>query len=106
MGQKQTKKGSLVQSALCAKQFRQVQAGGCSPAYNQALLALAAEMGVKYYDCTSFLKDSTGWLKSSYNAGDGVHWKSAAYHEYAKLLTAYDKSLDERIMDLQTFHID
>ncbi|MDE6887946.1 MAG: fibronectin type III domain-containing protein [Eubacterium sp.] len=64
------------------------------PAYNQALSALAAEMGVKYYDCTGFLKDSTGWLKSSYNAGDGVHWKSAAYHEYAKRLTAYDKSLD------------
>ncbi len=64
------------------------------PAYNQALSVLAAEMGVKYYDCTGFLKDSTGWLKSSYNAGDGVHWKSAAYHEYAKRLTAYDKSLD------------
>lgn len=64
------------------------------PAYNQALRALAAEMGVRYYDCTGFLKDSTGWLKSSYNAGDGVHWTSAAYHEYAKRLTAYDKSLD------------
>lgn len=64
------------------------------PAYNQALSALAAEMGVKYYDCTGFLKDSTGWLKSAYNAGDGVHWKAAAYHEYAKRLTVYDKSLD------------
>lgn len=64
------------------------------PAYNQGLSALAKEMGVKYYDCTGFLKDSTGWLKSSYNAGDGVHWQPAAYHEYAKYLTAYDKSLD------------
>ena len=64
------------------------------PAYNQSLCALAKEMGVKYYDCTGFLKDSTGWLKSSYNAGDGVHWQPAAYHEYARRLTAYDKSLD------------
>lgn len=64
------------------------------PAYNQGLSALAKEMGVKYYDCTGFLKDSTGWLKNSYNAGDGVHWQPAAYHEYAKYLTAYDKSLD------------
>lgn len=64
------------------------------PAYNQALSALAKEMGVKYYDCTDFLKDSTGYLKSSYNAGDGVHWQPAAYHEYARRLTVYDKSLD------------
>lgn len=64
------------------------------PAYNQGLSALAKEMGVRYFDCTGFLKDSTGWLKSSYNAGDGVHWQPAAYHEYARRLTAYDKSLD------------
>ena len=30
----------------------------------------------------------------AYNAGDGVHWQPAAYHEYARRLTAYDKSLD------------
>ncbi len=64
------------------------------PAYNQGLSALAKEMGVKYFDCTGFLKDSTGWLKSAYNAGDGVHWQLAAYHEYARRLTAYDKSQD------------
>ena len=64
------------------------------PAYNQGLSALAKEMGVKYFDCTGFLKDSTGWLKSAYNAGDGVHWQPAAYHEYARRLTAYDKSQD------------
>lgn len=64
------------------------------PAYNRSLKALAEEMGVKYYDCTGFMKDSGGWLKSSYAAGDGIHWKSPVYNRYAKFLTAYDKSLD------------
>lgn len=64
------------------------------PAYNRSLKALAEEMGVKFYDCTEFMKDSGGWLKSSYAAGDGIHWKSPVYDRYAKLLAAYDKSLD------------
>lgn len=64
------------------------------PSYNQDLKALAEHMGVKFYDCTEFMKDSTGWLKSSYAAGDGIHWKSSVYDQYAKLLAAYDKSLD------------
>lgn len=64
------------------------------PAFNKSLEALAKSMGARYYDCTAFLKDSTGWLKSSYAAGDGVHWKASAYHEFGKLLEAYDQSLD------------
>ena len=65
------------------------------PAYNKALKKLAAERGVRYYDCTDFLKDSTGWLKPSYAAADGIHWKSSVYDEYAKRLETYDKSLDK-----------
>lgn len=64
------------------------------PAFNKSLEALAKSMGARYYDCTAFLKDSTGWLKTSYAAGDGIHWKASAYHEFGKLLEAYDKSLD------------
>lgn len=64
------------------------------PAYNKDLQALAEKMGVKFHDCTGFLKDSSGWLKSSYAAGDGIHWKSSVYEQYAKQLEAYDKSLD------------
>lgn len=64
------------------------------PAYNQDLKALAEKMGLKFYDCTAFMKDSSGWLKSSYAAGDGIHWKGTVYDQYAKLLEAYDKSLD------------
>ena len=64
------------------------------PAYNQDLKALAEKMGLKYYDCTDFMKDSTGWLKSAYAAGDGIHWKGTVYDQYAKLLESYDKSLD------------
>ncbi len=64
------------------------------PAYNQSLKALAKSMGARYFDCTDFLKDSSGWLKSSYSAGDGIHWKAEVYREYVKRLEAYDKSLD------------
>lgn len=64
------------------------------PAFNQKLEELAESMGVRYYDFTGFLKDSNGCLKSDYASGDGYHWKLAAYHTYAELIEAYDKSLD------------
>lgn len=65
------------------------------PAYNKDLKALAEEMGARFYDCTGFMKDSTGWLKSAYATKDGIHWKAPVYDEYVKLLEAYDKSLDK-----------
>lgn len=65
------------------------------PAYNESLKALAKSMGVRYFDCTDFLKDSSGWLKTSYAAGDGIHWKVEAYREYARRLEAYDRSLEQ-----------
>lgn len=64
------------------------------PAYNQSLKKLAKSMGVRYFDCTDFLKDADGWLKTSYAAGDGIHWTAEAYREYAKRLEAYDRTLD------------
>lgn len=64
------------------------------PAYNKSLKALAKSMGVRYFDCTDFLKDSSGCLKNSYSAGDGIHWTAEVYQEYARRLEAYDKSLD------------
>jgi len=65
------------------------------PAYNESLKALAKSMGVRYFDCTDFLKDSSGWLKTSYAAGDGIHWQVEAYREYARRLEAYDRSLEQ-----------
>ncbi len=65
------------------------------PAYNESLKALAKSMGVRYFDCTDFLKDSSGCLKTSYAAGDGIHWKVEAYREYARRLEAYDRSLEQ-----------
>ena len=65
------------------------------PAYNESLKALAKSMGVRYFDCTDFLKDSSGWLKTSYAAGDGIHWKVEAYRVYARRLEAYDRSLEQ-----------
>ena len=65
------------------------------PAYNESLKALAKSMGVRYFECTDFLKDSSGWLKTSYAAGDGIHWKVEAYREYARRLEAYDRSLEQ-----------
>lgn len=64
------------------------------PAYNQDLSELAEELGMKFYDCTEFMKDSTGCLKSAYATADGIHWKAPVYDEYAKLLETYDKTLD------------
>lgn len=64
------------------------------PAYNKALEAMAKKMGVRFYDGTDCMKDAGGWLKSSYAGGDGIHWKPALYDRFAKVLEAYDKSLD------------
>ncbi len=65
------------------------------PDFNNKLQALAKELGVKYYDYTGFLKDSSGHLQSKYSAGDGYHWTISAYRLFAQKITKYDKSLDE-----------
>ena len=39
----------------------------------------AEELGVKYLDSASVLKDSDGWLMPKYDAGDGLHLKPDAY---------------------------
>ncbi len=64
------------------------------PNYNKQLEKLAKEFGVRYCDCTSFMKDSTGWLNRSYAAPDGYHWTISAYQNYAKRIKAFDQSLD------------
>lgn len=65
------------------------------PAFNQKLKKLAAKTNTTYFDYTGFLKDSSGCLKTAYSAGDGFHWKSSAYAEFAKSVEKFDKSLDQ-----------
>lgn len=42
-------------------------------AANKWIVQLADEYGVKYVDTNSVLRDSDGWLVSSYQNGDGLH---------------------------------
>lgn len=65
------------------------------PLYNKKLKKLAKKTDTTYFDYTSFLKDSEGYLKEKYAASDGYHWKTPAYAEFGKLVGKFDKSLDK-----------
>lgn len=62
--------------------------------YNSKLKALAKEYGCTYYNYTSSFKNSSGYLLSKYNGGDGIHWNLAGYKKFGSLITAYDKKLE------------
>lgn len=65
------------------------------PAFNKKLKKLAKKTaGVHYFDYTAFLKNSKGYLKAKYAAGDGYHWKPNAYKVFGKLVNKYEKKLD------------
>ncbi len=65
------------------------------PSFNKELEKLAKKTGTTYFDYTSFLKDSSGYLKAEYAEGDGYHWKASAYTEFGKVVDKFDKSLDK-----------
>lgn len=65
------------------------------PSFNKGLQKLAKKTGTTYFDYTSFLKDSDGYLKAGYAEGDGYHWKASAYTEFGKVVDKFDKSLDQ-----------
>lgn len=65
------------------------------PVFNRKLKVLAKKMKTRYLDYTAFLKDSGGYLKAQYSAGDGYHWNSSAYAKFAKVVSRYDKALDK-----------
>lgn len=69
--------------------FRQI------PDFNRKLKKLAGKMGCKYYNYTNFLKNNEGYLAAKYSAGDGYHWNTAGYRQFAKIIEKYDKSQDE-----------
>jgi lysophospholipase L1-like esterase len=62
--------------------------------YNTKLENLAEELGVYYYDYTSFLKDSDGYLKSASSAKDGIHWTKSTYRTFLEKLDSYGETLD------------
>lgn len=79
-----------VTRAECAKHtgMRQI------PIFNKKLKKLAKSVHANYLDYTAFLKDSGGYLKTQYAAGDGYHWKASAYVQFGKVVGKYDRSLD------------
>lgn len=68
---------------------------GQIPDFNKKLKQLAGKTGCRFYDYTSFLKNSDGFLTAKYSAGDGYHWNIAGYNRFTQIITTYDKSLDE-----------
>lgn len=65
------------------------------PLLNKRLKKMAKKAGVRYFDYTGFLKDSSGCLKTVYAARDGYHWKIPAYKQFAKEVVKYEKSIDK-----------
>ncbi|MBR1743829.1 MAG: hypothetical protein IJ733_18610 [Lachnospiraceae bacterium] len=65
------------------------------PAFNKKLKALAKKFGVHYFYYADFMKDSDGYLKSSYASRDGYHWQVPVYHTFAEKVRAYEKTLDQ-----------
>lgn len=65
------------------------------PVFNRKLKVLAKKTGCRYLDYTGFLKDSGGYLKAQYAEGDGYHWKSSAYATFARVVSKFDKKLEQ-----------
>ncbi|MBR1742388.1 MAG: hypothetical protein IJ733_11105, partial [Lachnospiraceae bacterium] len=65
------------------------------PKLNKMLKNLAKSTNSHFFDYTGFMKDSGGYLKSKYAAGDGCHWQPSAYKIFAQKVKEYEKSLDE-----------
>ncbi len=62
--------------------------------YNATIKEVAEANGCYFYDYTADFVDSSGYLKTSYCGGDGIHWSATAYAKFGELITAYDKALD------------
>jgi lysophospholipase L1-like esterase len=57
--------------------------------FNVALEKMAEECGVSYFDFTSILKDSNGYLMASRAGRDGIHWTKATYDDVVAILREY-----------------
>ncbi|MCD8211553.1 MAG: GDSL-type esterase/lipase family protein, partial [Oscillospiraceae bacterium] len=63
------------------------------PDVNGELEAMAADLGVRYYDYTDAFKDSEGYILEEYGSGE-FHWSVEGYALFGELISAYDSSLD------------
>ncbi|MCD7764253.1 MAG: GDSL-type esterase/lipase family protein [Lachnospiraceae bacterium] len=61
---------------------------------NSKLKTMAGQLGCRYYNFAAQFKNSSGYLKSEYSGGDGIHWNAKGYQKFAELITAYDAKLD------------
>lgn len=59
------------------------------PAYNQALLNLADDKGVRLIDFHSAMTGSDGYLATEYAAKDGMHFQRAAYEKMLSYLRTH-----------------
>ena len=57
--------------------------------FNIALEEMAAECNVSYFDFTSGMKDSKGYLMTSKSGKDGIHWTKSTYDDVVKALRDY-----------------
>ncbi|MBR4182976.1 MAG: hypothetical protein IKQ56_04035 [Lachnospiraceae bacterium] len=57
--------------------------------FNKALEEMAKECGVSYFDFTSILKDSNGYLMDSRAGYDGIHWTKSTYDDVVAILREY-----------------
>ncbi|MCR4946613.1 MAG: hypothetical protein K5929_06720, partial [Lachnospiraceae bacterium] len=57
--------------------------------FNKALEEMAEECGVSYFDFTSILKDSNGYLMDSRAGYDGIHWTKSTYDDVVAILREY-----------------
>ena len=56
---------------------------------NGWVLSVATDLGVRYLDSASVLKDSEGWLMPKYEAGDGLHLKPDAYKAILQYISTH-----------------
>jgi len=56
---------------------------------NGWVYSIAEELGLRYLDSASILKDEDGWLMPKYDAGDGLHLKPEAYKAIVQYINTH-----------------
>ncbi len=62
--------------------------------FNSKLKSMARKLGCRYYNFAAGFKNASGYLKSEYSGGDGIHWNAKGYQKFGELITAYDAKLN------------
>lgn len=65
-------------------------------AYNEALMKMADELGLKYLDSASLLKNADGYAKDEYTVNDGIHISKAGFDEMFKYIRTHSYITEDR----------